>query len=75
MDTDTRAAAAIAQQIADGDKSPAAIIVAIRGCGPHVWHILDSRPGAIHTPRLEQWHPWLRRVRNSTDIFAAINHK
>ena len=75
--TDLMIAQQIAQQIAEGDKSTAAIIVAIGGCGPHVLHILDSQPGRVWNPRRTQWHPWLRQVRNSSTarIFDAINNK
>lgn len=75
--TPAEVAEAVAGAIAASDKSPAAIIDAVRGCGPLVWHILDSRPGDVYSPARGEWHPFLRQVRNSSRdgrrLFAAIS--
>ncbi len=69
----------VARAIADGDKSPAAITDAVRGCGADVWHLLDAKPGAIWAVPRGEWHPYLRQVRNSPRdgrrLLAAVSEQ
>ena len=74
---DRRRAEQIARQIAEGDKTASAILGAIRGCGPLVWLILDSQPRTVWGLRSDEWHPYLRQIRNAPThrIFDAINQR